>query len=456
MGRHSKNSWDTTIRGIAGIDTLPSAGYGIYNFRVNSPVVDKYGKFEISFNLPGVYSNPFDPEVIDVSAVFTAPGGMVMSVPGFFNQNYLRKLEGGKEKLVPVGKSEWKIRFSPRKVGTYTYYLKIKDKEGQITTKKRSFRAVPSDNPGLIMVSKKDSSYFEFSNGDFYYPVGHSVIFPVDKRYGRWYKLPKNQETYNFDRYYTRMGKSGENWSRMWLSSGWLALEWKDGWPGYYGVGRYSLQDAWRLDYVQVGLYSPDTIAAIHRMWGYGKQFDKPVLYSEFGGDHHLGNTPIDFMETSLHSGLWASYMSQLAGSAMFWWWHCVDDNDLYYHLEALSNFVKEEDRRGRNLRQVKAGIIQGEKDNLRVECLKGDAVCYLWIYNPVALNLIRNKSEWHTVNGAMVIAPDIKKGRYKIEFWDTYSGKVMQSQEMTFAGGEMCLRLPSVDKDIACKIKRL
>src|SRR5437016_2930800 len=49
----------------------------------------QYEKFELSFAYT-TYSNPYDPAIVDVEAVFTAPSGKKQTVPGFFYQNYTR------------------------------------------------------------------------------------------------------------------------------------------------------------------------------------------------------------------------------------------------------------------------------------------------------------------------------------------------------------------------------
>ena len=45
--------------------------------------VDVFGLFEMSFQL-GKYDNPYDPDVIDVYAEFTAPDGKSLKVNGFY------------------------------------------------------------------------------------------------------------------------------------------------------------------------------------------------------------------------------------------------------------------------------------------------------------------------------------------------------------------------------------
>ena len=49
--------------------------------------VGLFDLYEISFKM-GNYANPYDPEVIDVYAEFTAPNGQVMKVNGFYYEGY--------------------------------------------------------------------------------------------------------------------------------------------------------------------------------------------------------------------------------------------------------------------------------------------------------------------------------------------------------------------------------
>jgi len=106
--------------------------------------------------------------------------------------------------------------------------------------------------PGFVRVSKKDPRYFEFTNGDFFYPIGQNIHAPFDTRSVEFLKLPlrKNHGTFTYDYFFKKMSRHGENMVVMWMCSWWLALEWFDQWPGYVGLGRYNLQNAWRLDYL--------------------------------------------------------------------------------------------------------------------------------------------------------------------------------------------------------------
>ncbi|MFH1905139.1 MAG: DUF5060 domain-containing protein [bacterium] len=223
----------------------------LHNLRVNSSLVKQYEKFEISFDLSRVYANPFDPELIDITAYFISPSGIISSIPGFFYQPYSRKLVEGKEYVYPVGNGFWMVRFSPVEVGGYSYYLVIKD-GATLKTKKYHFKSVRSESKGFVRVSSKDKQYFEFDDGSFYYPIGLNIISPWDTPYGQNYvpSLPVGKDTYAYDEYFTKLSQNKANFIRMWMAHWWLALEWNKKYGPFHGLGRYSLQNAWRMDHI--------------------------------------------------------------------------------------------------------------------------------------------------------------------------------------------------------------
>lgn len=226
----------------------PTRIAGMYPERTNVPL---YGKFELSFNINKVYTNPFDPEEVDIRGVFIAPSGKVSSIPAFFYQSFERRMEKGYEKLSPDGRRCWKIRFCPTEVGEYTYYVTVRD-GADLKTGNCTFRTTPSDNKGFVRVSREDSRYFEFDNGDFYYPIGMNIVSPWDSAYGNEYvrQLPRGKKTYAYDDYFRRMKENGANWIRIWMANWWVEIEWTRGNGPFVGLGRYSLENAWRLDYL--------------------------------------------------------------------------------------------------------------------------------------------------------------------------------------------------------------
>src|SRR5208282_1892216 len=95
-----------------------------------------YDKFEASFSMKADYTNPFDPDQIDITATFTSPSGKQWPIHGFYYSSI-----GGM----------WKLRFSPDEAGTWKYTIQVKDKTGETTTNLRSFIAIASGYHGALV-----------------------------------------------------------------------------------------------------------------------------------------------------------------------------------------------------------------------------------------------------------------------------------------------------------------
>lgn len=207
--------------------------------------VPQYRKLELSFNPGRDYENPYDPQVVDVQGHFTGPDGEKVNIPGFIYQSYERQqTKDGNEQLIPVGHSFWKVRFSPRQQGKYTYYVSVRDALGEQRSDVQSFVATaPTDPRGFVRVSKADPRFFEFDNGEFYFPTGINMRDGGDQ-------AAAQKGTYDFDTYFKRFHEEGLNFVRTWMAAWWGGIEWSDKYHSRYdGVGRYAQYNAWRLDY---------------------------------------------------------------------------------------------------------------------------------------------------------------------------------------------------------------
>ena len=211
----------------------------------SAQTVPEYEKFEASFALDRHYTNPFDPEVVDVQGHFTAPSGKVLDVPGFYYQAYRRmQTKEGFEQLIPVGRPCWKVRFAAKEPGVHTYTISVRDALGEIRSEAKKLTVTaPKDPRGYIRVSKKDPKYFEFENGEFFYPCGINMRDGGDQARAQ-------RGTYDFDDYFKQFHDQGLNFVRTWMCAWWGGIEWSDKYDSRFdGVGRYSMYNAWRLDY---------------------------------------------------------------------------------------------------------------------------------------------------------------------------------------------------------------
>ncbi len=130
----------------------------IQTLRQRPDTIGLYQKFEVSFNINNgnEYANPFDPEEIDISAVFISPSGKKWTIPGFYYYS---------------AGTLWKIRFSPDEEGIWNYTVSVKDKGGETTTPSMKFVALKSGEKGPVIVAG-NKRYLKYSDGSDFYGVG--------------------------------------------------------------------------------------------------------------------------------------------------------------------------------------------------------------------------------------------------------------------------------------------
>jgi hypothetical protein len=128
----------------------------IVNIHQRPDSVGLYEKLEISLELKCEFINPFDPDDIDIQAVFTSPGGKKWKIPGFYNLSR---------------STLWKIRFSPDEIGKWTYSVKVRDKNGEALMEGQSFTAVKSARKGPLQIAA-NKRYLRYSDGSDFYGVG--------------------------------------------------------------------------------------------------------------------------------------------------------------------------------------------------------------------------------------------------------------------------------------------
>lgn len=217
------------------------------------PRVGLFDSFMVRFDLNREIRNPFDPSEADLVVEVVTPSSKTIKTHAFWYQDYEIQPRFAAEKLIPVGRPEWRVRFAPRETGTYRLRLSVALNGGaqRIQGPEVRFEAIPSDRKGFVRVSKANPYFFEFENGEFFYPIGHNVHTPTDIRC--WDKIfkadpPLQRGLSMYEDMFPKMAANGENVAEVWMASWWLGIEWTTRWPHFHGPGRYSLERAWMLD----------------------------------------------------------------------------------------------------------------------------------------------------------------------------------------------------------------
>jgi hypothetical protein len=217
---------------------------------------EKFARIESRFQLGREYFNPFDPDEIKVDFELQSPDGRVGRYPAFYGADFRRELQVTREVLSPVGLPYWALRFTPERPGKYRVRLLVEDRsDGKLQAVESPWREIEitdSARRGFVRVSKQNPAYFEFSNGEFFFPVGLNIHTNIDLRsefrFGFGH-LP-DRGTYDYDDYFAACGRSGITAVEIWMASWTCAIEWDAARAFYHGLGRYNLANAWRLDHM--------------------------------------------------------------------------------------------------------------------------------------------------------------------------------------------------------------
>ncbi len=129
----------------------------------NANRIGLYEKYEALLE-PGnaTYLNPYNPEEIDVRALFTSPGGRQWTIYGFYDHYQNR--------------DQWKVRFAPNEAGTWSYTLSVTTPAGRGVSEVYTFEAVASAHHGWLHLATGNPHYMTYDDGTPFY--GIAIFWP--------------------------------------------------------------------------------------------------------------------------------------------------------------------------------------------------------------------------------------------------------------------------------------
>jgi hypothetical protein len=196
--------------------------------------------FDAEIDLQATYDNPFDSNDVNVRIIVENPDQTVTEQRGFFTMSGSRDKAEGKERI-QLTKPHWRARLSFAKPGQYRISALVKDRSGTSLTNSLTI-TIEDKQPetGFVRISETDHRYFQLSTGESYYPIGLNLCWGGD------------EGTFAYDRWLDEMQKNGMNFFRLWLSPAWATFATELGGKSREGrgLGVYSLENLWKLDYV--------------------------------------------------------------------------------------------------------------------------------------------------------------------------------------------------------------
>lgn len=179
-----------------------------------------YSLCEIDFDITHKYDNPYDPQVIDVYADFTAPDGRLLHVIGFYYEDYaLTKKQNYEVSERKSTNGKWKIRFTPDMPGRWTFVIHAIDKDGEQKTKVSHFDCQAKDAEGFIQIAnskylKREAFINKRHQNLSYFPVGPNVAWYDAADNG---KYQKPYGIYDYQKYFEALSGNA-NYVRIWLN----------------------------------------------------------------------------------------------------------------------------------------------------------------------------------------------------------------------------------------------
>jgi hypothetical protein len=239
--------WSLSAAGCAGGSTV-TVEPGQVTVTQSAPRVGQYERLELAIAIRDLQvANPFDPREIDLAGVFHTPSGTALTVPAFYAIPYERSHgEDGREVLTRIGDGEFRVRFAGREVGEYRYEVVSRGGEKPVVLGQGRFAVARSDRPGYVRISARSPLFFELDSGHPFFAIGENMCWP------------RQGGTYDYDTWMGKLAENGGNYVRLWLINDWnqLGLENRPQTESgdENGLGRYTQQPAWRVDYiVQLG-----------------------------------------------------------------------------------------------------------------------------------------------------------------------------------------------------------
>ncbi len=184
----------------------------------------------------------------------------------------------------------------------------------------------------------------------------------------------------------------------------------------------------------------------------------KPALLSEFGlATEKWGlssDMKADRQLIHFHNALWASSLSGLSGTAMFWWWEQLDQLNACRHYRPLATFLADLPWGREPLESFHDTIADGR---ICLVGLRGSSGAWCWLINKDAVwvgSLLAGK-ELKPVAAAPLRLEMPGDHQYEVAWFDTWAGKWRSPPQTLHSRSKiLLLEVPRLERDIAVRIR--
>jgi len=179
---------------------------------------------------------------------------------------------------------------------------------------------------------------------------------------------------------------------------------------------------------------------AAKRFWD---NFDKPAIFGEAGANLTYYKPESKEYRISYHNQIWASLVNGLAVTPVWWTASDMTSQD-WEQLKYLSEFVADIDFANLPYEPVAA-----EAENTDIYVMDSGEKSFGW-----ARAVKKNR-----IDNTQLVITKADKGDYSVLWYDTWTGKAIETEKISDNNGKLILKTPAMDRhcqDIAFKINKL
>ncbi len=171
------------------------------------------GLFEINVQLLTSAENPYNYSDVRLIGVFFSPDGNSVIQDGFHYQHFTN--ENGL--LIPSGDPYWKIRFSPRQAGEWSFQLMVSDNQGNDLSENFTFHCTESEERSFLSFEAGEA-YLKNESGVSVFLVGENIA---------WAEYQSGTD--HMHTFMSSLSESGANFAKLMMVPWSYSIEWGDG-----------------------------------------------------------------------------------------------------------------------------------------------------------------------------------------------------------------------------------
>lgn len=230
---------------------------------------------------------------------------------------------------------------------------------------------------------------------------------------------------------------------------------------GYAGYTTYaasvfsSLASLSSLDYINLHYYGTGVNFLTYipsRGTSILQSYNKPVMFQECGysGSGGADQMNVDPDNTSLHQEIWGGMMSIASGGMPWWWESWLEPGDAWGEYKGATEFLKLMDLSGDGMiLAYKNGVSTSNTSRVRKIGYIFSNKAYLYLYDTY---FKVNQTDNGSLNTDVTIT-SMDKGTYTITLYNTYTGAVIQSKDVTTTETGVLIFNVSFENDVAITI---